>query len=161
MQKRETHYHEHNRKVLIKTFFKYQYSYCPLLSMFFGKSINRRINKLHERALRIAYKDYESSFKEIFLNDGSFMIHLRNWKVLAVQMYKRTYKLSPEFMWDMAEEINTRSHTRSSRNIYYNENNEIVYTKQSNYSLQKTNTISFWTSIIQIAWTWDMGLDSK
>ena len=46
-------------------------------------------------------------------------------------------------MWDMVEEINSKYHTRSSCKIDYNENNETVYTKKSNYRLQKTNTTSF------------------
>ena len=81
--------------------------------------------------------------KDLLSKDGSVMIHQRNLKFLAVEMYKITYKLSPEFMWDMVEEINTKYHTRSSCSIDYNENNETVYTKKSNYRLQKTNTTSF------------------
>ena len=60
--------------------------------------------------------------------------------MLAVKKYKITCILSPEFM---VEDINTKYHTRSSCNIDYNENNETVYTRKSNYRLQKTNTTSF------------------
>ena len=98
--------------------------------MFCGKTLNRRINRLHERALRIAYEDYESSFEQLLSKDGSVMIHQRKLRVLALETYKITYKLSPEFMWDMVEEINTKYHTRSSCNIDYNKNNETVYTKK-------------------------------
>ena len=79
---------EHKRKVLIKTFFESQFSYCPLLWMFCGRTLNRRINRLHERALRIAYEDYESSFEQLLSKDGSVMIHQRNSRVLAVEMHK-------------------------------------------------------------------------
>ena len=70
-------------------------------------------------------------------SDGSFMIHRQNLKALVVKMYKITYKWSPEFMWDMVEEINAKYHTRSSCNIDYNENNETVHTKKSNYRLKR------------------------
>ena len=59
---------------------------------------------------------------------------------MAVEMYKITYKFSPEFMLDMVEDINSKYHTRLSCNIDYNVNNETEYTKKSNYRLQKTNT---------------------
>ena len=36
------------------------------------------------------------------------MIHQKNSRVLNVEMYNITHKLSPEFMWDMVEEINTK-----------------------------------------------------
>ena len=57
-------------------------------------------------------------------------------------MYKITNKWSPEFMWDMVKEINTKYHTRSSCTIDMNENNETEYTKKLNYCLQKTKTTS-------------------
>ena len=82
--------------------------------MFCGRTLNRQINRLHERALRIAYEDYESSFEQLLSKDGSVMIHQRNLRVLAVEMYKITYKLSHEFMWDMEEEIDTKYYTRYS-----------------------------------------------
>ena len=78
--------------------------------MFCCRTLDRRINRLYERALRIAYEDYESSFEHFLSKDGSVMIHQRNLKVLAVEMI--TYKLSPEFMLDMVEEIDTKYHTR-------------------------------------------------
>ena len=87
---------DHKKKVLIKTFFESQFSYCPLLWMFCGRTLNRRINRLHERALRIAYEDYESSFEELLIKDDSVTIHQRNLRVLALEMYEVSHKLSPE-----------------------------------------------------------------
>ena len=34
-----------------------------------------RINKLHERALRLIYNDYESTIENLLTNDGSFTVH--------------------------------------------------------------------------------------
>ena len=39
-----------------KIVFDYQFSYCPLIWMFCSRSLNHKINKLQERALRILYK---------------------------------------------------------------------------------------------------------
>ena len=97
--------------------------------MFCGRTLNRRINRLHERALRIAYEDYESSFEELLIKDDSVTIHQRNLRVLAVEMYKISHKLSPEFMWDLVEEINTKYQTRSSYNSDIDENEKIECTK--------------------------------
>ena len=78
----------HKRKVLLKTFFESQFSYCPLLWMFCSRKLNNKINRLHERALRVAYSDYVSSFEELLIKDGTCTIHQRNLKVLALEMYK-------------------------------------------------------------------------
>ena len=51
--------------------------------MLCSRSANNKINKLHERALRIVYDDYNSKFEELLTKDGSFTIHyktFRHWK---------------------------------------------------------------------------------
>ena len=52
------------KKVLMKAFFMAQFSYCPLIWMFHSRKLNNKINKLHERCLRIVYSDNTSSFEE-------------------------------------------------------------------------------------------------
>ena len=142
---------EHKRKVLMKKF-ESQFSYCPLLWMLCGRTLKRWLDRLHERALRIACKDYESSFEKLISKDGFGTIHQRNITVMAIEMYEITNKLSQELMVDLVEEIITKYHTRSSCKIDINENDKIEYKKKSNYRLQKTKKL-IWTSTIQIAWT--------
>ena len=63
------------------------------------------------------------------LKDDSININQQNLKVLAVEMYKTFYKLSPELMWDLVEEINIKYQIRSSYDIGIDENNKIECTK--------------------------------
>ena len=59
-------YLNHNQIRLIwNSFFKGQLSYCPLIWTFCSRCSNHLINKIQERALRIAYSDYNSSFSEL------------------------------------------------------------------------------------------------
>ena len=39
-----------------------QLSYCPLVWIFYDRGLNHRINHIHEKALRIAYKDCKNHF---------------------------------------------------------------------------------------------------
>ena len=41
----------------MNTFRTSQFSYCPLVWMFHSRTLNNRINKLHEKALRLVYKN--------------------------------------------------------------------------------------------------------
>ena len=51
------------RKFLMNSFFTSQFNYCPLVWMWHNRTINNKINHLHERCLCIAYNDNKSSIK--------------------------------------------------------------------------------------------------
>ena len=71
--------------VIMKAFIESQFNYCPLVWMFHSKKLQNRLDKLHERALRVAYKDDISSFEDLLKKDNSFD---RNLQKLAVLMYQ-------------------------------------------------------------------------
>ena len=56
--------------------------------MFYSKTANNKINKLHERALRLVYDDYVSTFKELLEKDNSFNIHRYNIQTLCIELCK-------------------------------------------------------------------------
>ena len=56
--------------------------------MFYGKQINNKINKLHEKALRIVYNDTITSFVELLVKNETFTVHHQNIRSLAIEMYK-------------------------------------------------------------------------
>ena len=55
-----------------------QFGYCPLVWTFHSKSLNNKINHLHERALQRADRNYDSSYKNLLKIDQSFTVHQRN-----------------------------------------------------------------------------------
>ena len=66
--------------------------------MFHSRTLNNRINRLHERGLRLVYKDADLSFEELLRKDKSFTIHHRNLQKLATEMYKVYNDLSPSLV---------------------------------------------------------------
>ena len=86
------------RRIIMKAFITSQFSYCPLVWMFHSRRINNRINRLHERSLRLTYNDYNSSFKNLLSKDKSVSIHERNLQVFATLLYKVINNLSPEIV---------------------------------------------------------------
>ena len=84
-------------KLVMKTFIESLFNYCPLIWMCHSRGINRKINKLHERALRVVYKNNDHlAFQQLLEKDKSFTIHERNLQKLAVEMYKVKYNLCPQ-----------------------------------------------------------------
>ena len=60
-----------------------------------NKSINKKINNLHERALRLIYCDHSSNFQELLQRDNSVTIHQRNIQAPAMLMYKAVNNTAP------------------------------------------------------------------
>ena len=82
-------------RTLMKAFIESQFNYCPLIWMFHSRTMNNKINRIHERALRLVYSDHVSSFDELLKKDRSFSIHHRNIQGLAIELYKFFHGLSP------------------------------------------------------------------
>ena len=82
-------------RIIISAFIESQFGYCPLAWMFHSRTLNNRINRLHEGALRLVYKDHHLTFRELLRKDNSFCIHHRNLQKLPTEMYKVKNNLSP------------------------------------------------------------------
>ena len=68
---RITHYTSiPKRELLMNSFFTSQFNYCPLILMCHSRTMNNKINRLHERCLRILYSDNTKSFEKLLDKDG-------------------------------------------------------------------------------------------
>ena len=86
------------KRILMNAFFTSQFSYCPLVWMCHSRTNNNKINRLHERCLRLINNDKQSSFDELLQKDDSVSIHMRNIQILATEMYKLINNLSSPTM---------------------------------------------------------------
>ena len=89
---------DQQRIILMKSFVISQFNYCPITWMYCQRQSNNLINKIHERALRIAYNDYTSDFDNLLSRDDSVTIHQRNIQALAIEIHKNLNNLNPIFM---------------------------------------------------------------
>ena len=113
-------------KTLMKSFVISQFSYCPLVWMFHSKRMNNKINHIHERALRLAYNDYSTSFESLLEKDKSVTIHDRNLQYLAVEMFKLKNEISPKIMQGLFPLRENTYNTRGD-NIFKTSNVKSVY----------------------------------
>ena len=99
---RVSNYMSFNQKILIfNAFISSQFNYCPLIWLCHSRSLNTRINKIHERALRIVFNDNVSSFDELINRSGSVRVHHRNLHFLATEIYKALNKPSSVLMSEL------------------------------------------------------------
>jgi len=102
-------------RIIMKTFVESQFNYCPLIWMFHSRSLNHKINKIHERALRIVYKNDVLTFEELLDMDNTVTIHDRNLQRLAIEMFKVKNKLSPPLIQNLFSEQDNRHALRNNR----------------------------------------------
>ena len=112
------------RQITMKAFVLSQFGYCSLVWMFHSRKLNHRINRIHERALRIVYRDTSLSFDGLLSKDQSYTIHHRNIQTLAIELYKVVNGLSPEIM-NIILPMNTKSKYPGS-NVFITRNVKTV-----------------------------------
>ena len=111
----------------MKSFVTSNFNYCPLTWMFHNRTLNNKINRLHERALRLVYNDASLSFQELLDLDDSMTIHHRNLQKLATEMYKIKNNLSPQPVKDIFNEAKNNYNLRyekyweldNARTVFY------------------------------------------
>ena len=107
------------RRIVMKTFIESQFNYCPLIWMSHSRTMNNKINRLHKRALRIAYSDFKSSFAGLLMKGNSFSIHERNIQSLAIEIYKFLNELSPSFLNNVfLKNISNSCDLRNHKELY-------------------------------------------
>ena len=110
------------RRVLMKSFIQSQFNYCPLIWMMHSRKLENKINKIHERSLRIVYNDSNASFENLLERDQSVSVHQKNLQYLAIELYKRKNNLSPEIMNEVfmirdVPHYNIRNFSEFQRNL--------------------------------------------
>ena len=56
--------------------------------MFHDRNLNAKVNRIHERALRIVYKDTHADYEALLELDNAVSVHQRNLQYLMTKIYK-------------------------------------------------------------------------
>ena len=102
------------KRLVLKSFIESQFSYCPLIWMFCSRTMNNKINYIHERALRLTYDDYNTSFEDLLTRDKTVCIHHRNIQKVAIEMFKVKNNLCPGFIIGLFDQITSRTRSKVS-----------------------------------------------
>ena len=108
------------KKLIFNAFILSQFNNCPLIWLFHSRSLNNRINRIHERALRIVFNDNVSSLDELINKSGSVRVHHRNLQFLAIEIYKALHNLSPPVMSELFELKNIKYNLRKDKTLISN-----------------------------------------
>ena len=85
------------------------------------------MNNIHERALRIVYRDYESTFQQLLKQNKSVSIHQRNLQILATEIFKTKNGLNPVIMEDVFKFKNLAYNFRNAETLNRSNVNSVKY----------------------------------
>ena len=112
-----------------------QFGYCPLVWMFHSRKLNNRLNNIHERALKIIYRDYESNFQQLLKQNSLVSIHHRNLQTLATKIFKTKSGLNPVIMEDVFKFKNLAYNFWNAGTLNRNNVNSVKYGTETITSL--------------------------
>ena len=82
----------------MKTSVLSQFNYCALAWMFYDRTVDDKINRIHEKALRITSQNKIADFNTLLLVSSSVSIDKRNLQLLMIEVYKTVQNVNPSFM---------------------------------------------------------------
>ena len=91
-----------------------------------GTSINC-INSIHERALRLTYKENQSLFKQLLEKYHSVTVHHKNVQVLVTEIFEVKNNLAPNIMKDAFELKKPPYNLQSESNYFTLRNVKTTY----------------------------------
>ena len=78
-----------------------QFNYYPLIWMFQSRLLDKKINNVHEKSIRVVSYDYKLTFQELLEKGTSFSVHHRNIQTLAMEIYKHIHGRSPAIIGEV------------------------------------------------------------
>ena len=107
-----------SRRSIHHSFIASNFSYCPLVWHFCGKTNNAKLEKIQERSLRILCKDYTSSYEELLRNTGLSTLLLNRLKCLLLETFKTIRHINAFMLYSK----HTWSHMNSGPKTWFNLN---------------------------------------
>ena len=86
-------------RLILNSFITSHFPYCPIVWMLHSSKLNEIIIHIHERALRIVYKDCNSSFQELLIEDNSLNICHRNLQKLMTEIWILKWLITWAHKW--------------------------------------------------------------
>ena len=106
------------RKLFFQSYIKSQFQYGSLVWMFCGRKALKSIENIQERALRLSYNDYVSTYDELLKKSGFDKVHHSHIKKVALEMFKVMNNISPTIISDLFRRIEANGSRAGNRFEY-------------------------------------------
>ena len=90
-----------SRKTVYNSFIASNFEYCPMVWHFCGTENCKKLEKIQERALRILYRDYNSSYADLLEKADVSTLLISRLRTMATEVFKIVNGLHPSSLNDM------------------------------------------------------------
>ncbi len=94
------------------------FNYCPMVWHFCGKASTKKIELIHERALRFLLNDQKSTYHELIEKYNYTTMLIRRIITISMEDFKSLHDLNPNFLKEMFL-IKELKYSLSDSNIIY------------------------------------------
>ena len=108
---------QNSRRAIHHSFIANNFSYCPLVCHFCGKSNMAKLEKIQERSHRILCNNYMASYEDLLRNTGSSTLLFNRLKCILLETFNSTQHLNAECLHGIC-----KTHMTSGPQIYRNLN---------------------------------------
>ena len=95
------HLNINSRRAVYNSFIMSNFNYCPLVWHFCGQGNNQMLEQIQERAFRILFADYNSSYMELLKRAGTTTLLIQRLWLIALTVFKSLHGLNPPCLNDM------------------------------------------------------------
>ena len=89
------------RLSVYKSFIQSNFSYCPVAWLFCGRKNSNKLEKLQERALRIVFDDFSSSYEFLCERANTLPLSFYRLRFLGIEMNKCIKETNPTYLNDL------------------------------------------------------------
>ena len=120
----------------MNAFITSQFSYSPLVWMSYSRTMNKKINKIHEKTLRPVYKDKKNSLFRWFAEKWQISKYSPKKSTnLATEIYKARNDLGSEIMKDIFHSVQKPYNLRNDSTLRRQRNRTVYFGTESISSL--------------------------
>ena len=101
------HLNINSRRAVYNSFIMSNFNNCPLVRHFFGQVNNQKLQQIQERAPRILFADYNSSYLELLKRAGTTTLLIQRLRLIALNVFKSLHGLNPPCLKKISVAENT------------------------------------------------------
>ena len=87
-----------SRKAVCHAFIMSTFNFCPLVCHFCSKTNTEKLERIHFRALKFIFQDFDATYENLIMRAGTTTLHLSRLRGLALETFKIIHGNSPIYL---------------------------------------------------------------